>query len=555
MTLRSHRHRHRHGAAIRKSAFTKMDADASEMKLLFQNTFFPTSEAETENKHELTENSTQYRTACNSASNVVSVLTDKLVASSVQSECCYLRPNAAPSALASETSELHMSKLIEIMDSTSETTEQIVEEELAYIFKQTFDSVEEMQLDSSSGEYFRKTISSDCFYAENKPSIVSSAELSTEQTHTPIRLSQAALSSIPLDEYSVLDKIDVSGTINVSCERLPQKPPIANKMLSAMRNRNNWDTKIYIGNDKFHCHLCALQMYASYFHRFDAVNTGSIRLPTKWVTPEAFRVIYDWMLEEKTVTLAPMSNRSIFELYSAAHFLGISELIESMCVTFDTIKNEDEIFSLLPEVFQLGLPSFEQLFLSRICSFYLTLVASQEFVEMKAQNVVQLLASQNIGVNSEIEVFYSAVRWLHHEWPERRAYIPDLMKCVRFGLMPPTFLRFLQTPQKTRVLHAISKCEFVKEAINKAFVYTSTALFHKDPHEELKFQLPDFELPEMRKWIYDEKCPHHHNLACSRRQFFSYAQFLQYLETQHHNEVYYWKALKYLDAGVQCCPR
>lgn len=208
----------------------------------------------------------------------------------------------------------------------------------------------------------------------------------------------------PLDEFSIIDKLDVSGVINVGSKQVTNLAP---QLLQVIQNRNNWDIIIYIGSYQFRCLLFALQMYSQYFRRFKSSKTLAIRLPTKWVTPQAFKVVYDWIMHDSNIRRKSFNYRSVLEIYSAVQFFGIPELIDSVCQTFDTITDEEEIFSLLPDVFQLDMPIFEQLFLSRISRYFLTLVASQEFVEMKPPHISQLLSSQNIGVNSEIEVSFN----------------------------------------------------------------------------------------------------------------------------------------------------
>lgn len=242
---------------------------------------------------------------------------------------------------------------------------------------------------------------------------------------SPLETSQTVLFTTPLDEFTLLDKLDVSGEIKVgSSEEVISLGP---QLLRVIENRSNWDIMIFVGNYKFRCHMLALQMYSPYFRRFKSCQTYAIRLPSKWVTAQAFKVIYDWIMQKQCIKMMSFSNRSILEIYSAAQFLGITELVNVVCHSFDMMTDEDEIYSLLPDVFHLGIPTFEQLFLSRISRFFLTLVASQEFVELKARHVKQLLASQKIGVNSEIEVNLRLRLWLTfttQSFPSRLSMLP-----------------------------------------------------------------------------------------------------------------------------------
>ncbi len=39
-----------------------------------------------------------------------------------------------------------------------------------------------------------------------------------------------------------------------------------------------------------------------------------------------------------------------------------------------------------------------------------------------------------------IQIFMSIVRWLSHNWDEREEHMLEVIKCVRFSLMPRWFL-------------------------------------------------------------------------------------------------------------------
>lgn len=85
--------------------------------------------------------------------------------------------------------------------------------------------------------------------------------------------------------------------------------------------------------------------------------------------------------------------------------------------------------------------------------------------------------------------------------------------------------------------------------------YASAELYCKDPQQTLPFQLPEYVVPEQRRWLYDDKCPYHHDLKCSQRQFFTYEQFLTYLQTLHETGPEYWRNLIYILEPIKCCAR
>ncbi|XP_041675799.1 uncharacterized protein LOC108107406 isoform X2 [Drosophila eugracilis] len=125
----------------------------------------------------------------------------------------------------------------------------------------------------------------------------------------------------------------------------------------------------------------------------------------------------------------------------------------------------------------------------------------------------------------------SAVRWLSHNWPKRKAQMEKLMECVRFCLLPPPFLRFLQGEHNTLILNSICQSAKVKELVNKAFVYTSSELY--ELNQNIYHMLKEFHPPEQRKWIVDKRCAYHRHPGGHQGQFFTYQQFLNYLESLH----------------------
>ncbi|EDW09186.2 uncharacterized protein LOC6579355 isoform X2 [Drosophila mojavensis] len=354
------------------------------------------------------------------------------------------------------------------------------------------------------------------------------------------------------ENFRLIPLIDMSDDIHYD-RKEPERPCYKDQLEPILKAGLKWDVKVFVGIYKFYCFQCVLEVYSPYFRRPKLEDV--VQLPSHKVTPRAFHTIYYWMLHEKLQPHKRYSNRYLLEIYSSAKYLGIPEIIEAVWNNLDIIKNENEAFTLMPDLNYMDLTNFEFLCYARISRFFLTLVASHEFIEMELYNVKRLLSNHNAGVNSEIEIFYSAVRWVSYDWPDRVDHVPDLMKCVRFNHLSPIFLRFLQKQHNTRVMQYIANLPYVQDQINKAFIYASAELFCKDPQQTLPFPVPEYEVPEQRRWIYDEKCSYHHDLKCSQRQFITYQQFLSYLESLHETGPDYWRNLVYITEPIKCCTR
>lgn len=65
-----------------------------------------------------------------------------------------------------------------------------------------------------------------------------------------------------------------------------------------------------------------------------------------------------------------------------------------------------------------------------------------------------------------LQIFMSVIRWLSHDWPERQIYMLDLVRCVRFSLMPPWFLVTLNKCTDCPEIDRVIEHPEVKKMIN-----------------------------------------------------------------------------------------
>lgn len=161
------------------------------------------------------------------------------------------------------------------------------------------------------------------------------------------------------------------------------------------------NVQIRIAETTFNCHMLVLQCYSEFFKELN--DEQQIVLPAEKVTPEAFHKVYEWMLTSQPI----VQREGILELFNAAQFLKIGGLVSQCWVCLDDDERfcEDAAFLLYLEARVLGQDQLiQQLMLNRVSKFFLTLVASKEFLEFDVDELCRLLSSNSIGVNSETDV-------------------------------------------------------------------------------------------------------------------------------------------------------
>ncbi|KRF97899.1 uncharacterized protein Dwil_GK27639 [Drosophila willistoni] len=331
--------------------------------------------------------------------------------------------------------------------------------------------------------------------------------------------------------------------------QLFEKPNLYLMLLELIRKRLKANAIIIIGQNSEYVHLMVLQSFSRMFR--DIHNVLSIELPMEQVTPRSFKLIYDWMIEDKPL----LTRLGLLEVWRAANFLQIPQLELQCEVCLAQGLNEESAFMLYLESRILKMEQIQQHFLERVSKFFLSLVASQEFLSLAREPLLVLLGSSMISVNTELEVFMSAVRWLNYQWPQRKENISEVVAKVRFALIPPWLLIRLQKPKMTSLsVERIAQQAEVRQFIHDGIAYTTTRLFYGNDRDSFRehLQRTETQTPEQRMWIYDRACSHHHRLNCKISEDLTYEMFIQYLNHIQMQHKDYWQSLEPVGASPKC---
>lgn len=327
------------------------------------------------------------------------------------------------------------------------------------------------------------------------------------------------------------------------------KPNLYDLLSEAMRKRRKTNSVVTIGECMFKVHLMVLQGFSGLF--CDLNNNVCVQLPPERITPRAFEVVYEWMLKDSP----RLSRHGLLEVLRAASFLKMPQL-EAQCEhCLAHGFAEDSALLLYLEARLLHMERSYRQFLQRVGRFFLTLVASQEFLQLPVHALWLLLCSNNICVNSELEVFMAAVRWLNFKWPKRRTIISQLLSCVRFALVPPWLLIRLHDENSTSTeLRRITSHPEVLQQLHDGIGYTTTRLCYGSDREGFvkHMEKSGMQPPVQRKWIYDPKCNYHHRLHCKISKELTYQDFIAYLNFLQSQHKDYWQSLEAVDASQLC---
>lgn len=65
---------------------------------------------------------------------------------------------------------------------------------------------------------------------------------------------------------------------------------------------------------------------------------------------------------------------------------------------------------------------------------------NQEFFQLNAEQLSKLLASDDLNVPSEQDVFHCLMSWIQNDPSNRDKHIPELLALVRLPLLQPSFI-------------------------------------------------------------------------------------------------------------------
>lgn len=335
---------------------------------------------------------------------------------------------------------------------------------------------------------------------------------------------------------------------HVKCNIACNTDEVKSKLTDLVEKQLQADINVIVEGHTFACHLPLLQVSTAYFKSI--TGTEEVVIDAQEVTQVGFWKAYNWLVRNDSKP----EREHIVEMYLVARYLDMKDLLNQLWYYFDSnqLFNEGTAFKLYLETLPYRTSSLQHLMLSRVRRFFLSAICTAEFLDLRAENVFDLLSSNVISVNSEMEVLMAALRWLMCDWERRKTYVVRIMSAIRFQLMPSWYLISLKSKQSHEVLKEIYEQEAVLAMINAGLSYSVTQHFMDEtsvpPEEKL-------EPSTQRERIIDERAAHHHVYMCPNWKFVDCELFDAYLQQVIDAGPQFYKSLKPWEPAnfMSCC--
>ncbi|XP_016997006.3 uncharacterized protein [Drosophila takahashii] len=302
---------------------------------------------------------------------------------------------------------------------------------------------------------------------------------------------------------------------------------------------------VIVGDSVYKCQVLQLLAYSTLF-KDNVQRKDLFILPENLMSNECFEMVYGWMISDQIYC----PRKLLLDLLVAAEHLQCQSLAEVVYKYLDDQKHYSELkaFACFLEAQRKDMIKMADMMLSRVGKSFLALVCMKEFWNMDINCLRYLLSSNNLAVQSEIEVFYSALYWLLSKFRRRKGYIENVLSLVRFQMMPPGFL----------LLWAQNLKNLQPELADHICVCIGNAMLKQEEHHEGKF-VPELHGRDNRNWVRDSECPYEYILDRNGCYELTVEVFLRYMRRVRktpgtfHNRLTIAKDYKVLSARKDYC--
>uniref|UniRef100_A0A1I8ERG1 BTB domain-containing protein n=2 Tax=Wuchereria bancrofti TaxID=6293 RepID=A0A1I8ERG1_WUCBA len=215
---------------------------------------------------------------------------------------------------------------------------------------------------------------------------------------------------------------------------------LALEQMNEMRSDGSLcDVTLVVGTVRINAHRLLLASCSSYFRAMFTSEMAESRqqeIQMVDIEPRTLQGLINFCYTGE-ITIADFNVQSILP---AACLLQLSEVQEVCC---EFLKKQLDATNCL------GIRAFADTHacrdLMRIADKFThynfqDVAKSEEFISLPADQLINIISSEELNVRSEEVVFRAAMAWIRHDLPSRRQFLPKVLEHVRLPLCPAKFL-------------------------------------------------------------------------------------------------------------------
>ncbi|XP_031551628.1 kelch-like protein diablo [Actinia tenebrosa] len=212
------------------------------------------------------------------------------------------------------------------------------------------------------------------------------------------------------------------------------------KSLNSQRQSNILcDVVLVVKNQEFPAHKGILAANSNYFMAMFTTNMVEkiqTRIDLKEMDPLAIKSILDFIYTGEL----KIDERNVRVLLEASNFLFISAVKDACCHYLGSVLEADNCLTIMSIADEFFCEKLHHKALNLFYKEFLTIAKHEDFMNLNVDEMIVLLSSDEVRVESEDQMFEVLANWISYDLKERKKHLARLMPLVRLDFIEPGLL-------------------------------------------------------------------------------------------------------------------
>lgn len=197
------------------------------------------------------------------------------------------------------------------------------------------------------------------------------------------------------------------------------------------------DVEIIAGKSVINAHRVVLSASSPYFEAMFRPELGLCEGKQKTVTlhsisPAILKALIDFIYTNKV----EITQTNVQELLAAADMLQLNEVVEGCCEYLVRELHPSNALGILRFAEAHSCSLLAKSAQTFVNTHFPDVALEAELLDIPPALLIRLIASENLRVDSEFQVFNAALRWIKHDIVNRRRHVFEILYNVRLPLVP-----------------------------------------------------------------------------------------------------------------------
>ncbi len=205
------------------------------------------------------------------------------------------------------------------------------------------------------------------------------------------------------------------------------------------QNGTLWDVDIHVGDKSMKCHRVVLACVSRYFRTMFTSEMSESRQSVINIK-DIEEAAMDQIVHFAYTSRITLTTDNVQSLLYASSILQVEIIAQACCDFMKTHLHPSNCIGIRTFGEQHGRFELMKRADLYILDNFMSMVESEEYLTMSSKHLQAVLASSNLNVSCERDVYESVTKWIKHDEPHRKQYLARLVSHVKLPLLDATYL-------------------------------------------------------------------------------------------------------------------